>query len=146
MTRSRNQHWRKHTQTKQCSECESGGVPGRRQVVDVLWMNSTARHHAHGSRAGAGAGTTLVLPPITEQQQQPLPALHAMSMSPQVPQGPAQAPPPQRQFLNQHRYALIDPSANSVGGSPLPSKTVPPSYARLVGWPACHLVFRPSRI
>ena len=128
---------RKRTQAKQRSERESGGasrpsIEDGRQVVDVIWKNSTARHHAHGSGppAPAAAGSTPVLPPVTEQQPPP----HAMNMSPQVPQAPAQAPPhPQRQFPNQHRYTLVDPGANSAGVSPPPSRTDLPGYARPAG-------------
>ena len=128
---------RKRTQAKQRSERESGGAPrpsieDGRQVVDVIRKNSAARHHAHGSGppAGAGVGTTPVLPPVTEQQPPP----HAMNMSPQVPQAPVQAPPqPQRQFPNQHRYTLVDPGANSAGVSPPPSRTDSPGYARPAG-------------
>jgi hypothetical protein len=47
-----------------------------------------------------------------------------------VPQAPAKTPPPQRQFPNQHRYALVDPGANSTGVSPPPSRTESPSCAR----------------
>ena len=129
---------RKRTQAKQRSERESGGAPrpsleDSRQVVDVIPKNSTTRHHAHGS----GAGGTPILPPVTElhQQQPPPPVVHAMNMSPQVPQGPPQGPPPQRQFPNQHRYTLVDPGANSAGNSPPPSRTDSPGYARPAGRP-----------
>ena len=50
---------RKRTQAKERSERENGGAPrpsiedGRR-VVNIIRKNSTARHHAHGSGAGAG--------------------------------------------------------------------------------------------
>ena len=128
---------RKRTQAKQRSERESGGAPrpsieDDRQVVDVIRKNSTARHHAHGSGppAGAGVWTPPVLPPVTEQQPPP----HAMNMSPQVLQAPAQAPTqPQRQFPNQHRYTLVDPGANSAGVSPPPSRMDSPGYARPAG-------------
>ena len=132
---------RKRAQAKQHSEHESGGAPrppleGRRQVVDVMRKNS-ARHHAHGSGAGAGAGGTPILPLVTElqQQQPPPPVVYAMDLSPQVPQDPPQAPPPQRQFPNQHRYTLVDPGANSAGNSPPPSRTDSPGYARPTGRP-----------
>ena len=118
------------------------GRPDRRSrmvdrwLIDVIRKNSTARYVPRtrigvgvGVRVGAGGVTTPVLPPVTEQQ----PPLHAMNMSSQVPQGPAQAPPqPQRQSPNQHRYTLIDPGANSAGVSTPPSRTDSPVYP----WPA----------
>jgi hypothetical protein len=55
-------------------------------------------------------------------------------MSAQVLETPAQAPPPQRQFPNQHRYTLVDPGAISAGSVAAP-RTESPSYARPVGCP-----------
>jgi hypothetical protein len=117
----------KRTQAKQRSERESGEAPrpsveDSRQVVDVIRKNSTARQHGPGSGAG-----TPVLPPVTEQQQQQPPPPVMYAMSPQVLQTPAQAPPPQRQFPNQHRYTLVDPGANSAG-----SVAAPPERSRQV--------------
>ena len=68
--------------------------------------------------------------PVTKLQQAHPLAAHAMNTSPQVPQGPPQASPPPGQFPN-NRYMLVDPGANSVGGSPPRSRTDSPSYARL---------------
>ena len=125
---------RKRTQAKQRSERESGGVPkpsleDGRQVVDVIRKNSTARHHAHGSGAGVtvGGGTTPVLPPVIEQP--PPPAVHAMTMH-----LPSPAPSFTTAGISQSTSVHAGRPRCQLG-SPPPSRTNSPSYARPAGRP-----------
>ena len=131
----------KRAQAKQRSERESGGVPkpsleDGRQVVDVIRKNLTARHHAHGSGAGVsvGGGTMPVLPPIIEQS--PPPAVHAMSMH-----LPSPAPSFTTAGISQSTSVHAGRPRCQLG-SPPPSRTNSPSYARPAGRPTGQ---RPDR-
>ena len=126
---------RKRTQAKQRSEREGGAasrasIEDSHQVVEHIRRSSSTRHPA-----GVASGAAPNLTPVTEQGQGAVPGHVA---SPPMSQGasPGTTPPHnQRHFPNQHRYTLVDPGSGSAGGSPPPSRTDSPSYARPAGRP-----------